>query len=742
MLVVALFLSSIGLGDERKEQAITGADAGPLAVAPEDKARDELLKRNKFAIAGPEYKQIFEAYIGLHRKKELPVFITSDSILNGFHVLYEESIARLEQTNAAVLRRGLASAWEQLQHGSKVVGGNPDLVLAARVRARTVIGTALVLSGGVAETNDKALAAMIKAEVAKVNAAVGPAAVEWAKDGAREAQVQIDYSRMKPRGFYTRSPRLSAYFRATAYLQSVPFFQDNDQDLVAAVLICESFQTTKKEGLFEKESPDLLTRFDVLFDKLVGPAADSRVSEINRVLERSNLNLDGDGLATFRNEMTLLSVGAPPLVRDLPQGDPESPRVSFRVLPARLVPESPMFQATTDPREFPGRTMPSGLEICVALSRTSHAIDLGREKNWPAVVDRIHESHMDLAMEDSPSVYRRYLAVLATLNAEPEKDAPRFLLSDAWKTKQIQTTLAGWAQLRHTWQLQAKESMSLFSAVEHSTGFVEPVPEFYANLGELAAATKELLTEAGALGIDLDATEENLQKAIAGVEKSRDAKGVPQWKAIDDDTKGRVNWYCVERHWMPEDFDDAIWPKLAAGCLVEWKLQLKKVQAGEQPDEPTRNTFAGSSEDIAELWDTLIETCKTLELLSHKQLRGAEFKKRDTGFIEHYGETLAKIMFYDGNAYLAPQDDAPRTADVHSDPRGGQVLEVGIGRPRAIYVLYPWKGEEILCRGAVLPYYEFPSKERLTDEQWRKTLDSEPTPQQPEWLKRINVEKP
>ena len=44
--------------------------------------------------------------------------------------------------------------------------------------------------------------------------------------------------------------------------------------------------------------------------------------------------------------------------------------------------------------------------------------------------------------------------------------------------------------------------------------------------------------------------------------------------------------------------------------------------------------------------------------------------------------------------------DIPRSRD-------GKVLEVGVARPRALYVLYPIKGKEILCRGVVLPYYEF-----------------------------------
>ena len=59
----------------------------------------ELLRQHKFVIAGEPYKQIFQPYIS----SKSPVFITSDSLLNGFHVLFEESVYRLEMAHARKL---------------------------------------------------------------------------------------------------------------------------------------------------------------------------------------------------------------------------------------------------------------------------------------------------------------------------------------------------------------------------------------------------------------------------------------------------------------------------------------------------------------------------------------------------------------------------------------------------------------------------------------------------------------
>jgi hypothetical protein len=64
-------------------------------------------------------------------------------------------------------------------------------------------------------------------------------------------------------------------------------------------------------------------------------------------------------------------------------------------------------------------------------------------------------------------------------------------------------------------------------------------------------------------------------------------------------------------------------------------------------------------------------------------------------------------------------------------------LEVGISRPRALYLLYPVKGGEILCRGAVMPYYEFVHDSRLTDVEWKSLLDSDKRPKSPDWIAPI-----
>ncbi|MDZ4199521.1 MAG: DUF3160 domain-containing protein, partial [Kiritimatiellia bacterium] len=44
---------------------------------------------------------------------------------------------------------------------------------------------------------------------------------------------------------------------------------------------------------------------------------------------------------------------------------------------------------------------------------------------------------------------------------------------------------------------------------------------------------------------------------------------------------------------------------------------------------------------------------------------------------------------------------------------------------------------EVLCRGVVLPYYEFANPERLTNDEWMDRLAAENRPAIPDWIAPI-----
>ena len=59
------------------------------------------LEKNRILITNEAYKQIFSAYLS----GDKPLFITSDSLINAYHVLYEESILRTAQAASEIIPR-------------------------------------------------------------------------------------------------------------------------------------------------------------------------------------------------------------------------------------------------------------------------------------------------------------------------------------------------------------------------------------------------------------------------------------------------------------------------------------------------------------------------------------------------------------------------------------------------------------------------------------------------------------
>ena len=99
---------------------------------------------------------------------------------------------------------------------------------------------------------------------------------------------------------------------------------------------------------------------------------------------------------------------------------------------------------------------------------------------------------------------------------------------------------------------------------------------------------------------------------------------------------------------------------------------------------------------LAPLWEAFSGTCLQIAEIAEKQLAGEDFSEEDNELLGSLGRLLTEFHLNEyGEGSVPGADDAMRVADIVEDPRPGrrEVFEVGVGRPRIIYVLYPWKGE-------------------------------------------------
>ena len=695
------------------------------------------LAERKILVAGPPYRQVFQVYEG----SRVPTFVTADAVLNAFHVLLEESIVRLEGARAGRLAGVLRPIWDGIPEAIKQFDGPEEEKQDAGRRAQITIGVALRLLGAEFPGASKEILGPIEAESARVVAASGRLRPEWLGP-PEDGFPFIDYGRFEPRGFYTRDERLKAYFRATAWLQAVPFRIGQDRELLTAAVISEAISGTLARFDFE--------RFNRIRGWLLGSRGDQPIrsrTSAGRPWSKEDFKAYRTDCKEAWKSANVTNDGAPD------QTDPRfhGTEPCLRVLPAASFPEGRLFDLWCDPRAQPARE-PSGLFVAAALGG-----DFARRE---ALAHRTPGEAEELAraidactsLASCYGLHGDYLRCLEALLDEAEPDAPAFLSSDAWKRKSTNAVLAGWAQSRHTWVLQAREDVMWGGKEDTLAGFVEPDPEFFSRLAELIERSSTLLEKEGAFDESLSRHE--LLWLAKDLAESLRAGGSPRASTeiemmVMYGRKSAIgDWFECLR--SGEEFGGIpgrgdLEPEEVPKVLKALDGDIKLLEGTAPLPRLLASCVSEITPPLQRTWQRLERLCRRLESMSQKQLRGRPWDADERNLLLNFGPALGAAMLYEGNSYEHPNDDAPRVSSAYADlrdPKAPRYFQVGIARPRALYVLYPWNGEDRLCRGVVVPYREFVGPKRLGDAEWRTLLDSKDAPTSPSWMEPVISPEP
>ncbi|UCF85667.1 MAG: DUF3160 domain-containing protein, partial [Desulfobacteraceae bacterium] len=385
-----------------------------------------ILKKNRILISNRWYKQVFSAYLSGRN----PLFITSDSLLNAYHVLYEESILRLESSMAEQLPEILQTILNNLKDIDKDMRGNPELVSASKKRAKLVAGIGLRLIDHSFRLEEAELDTILEEECKKIVEAQIVDKPDWLGQ-ADSSFLSLDYSRYKPRGFYTRTEKLQRHFRAVSWLQSIPFRIESDEELLAILMLGNTVSQRRKEHQQYQKFFGAYRSFIGKEDDWDLMTAARHAQLMPRDFSRNPLQLDRKHL----RERWTRQYDDRPKINDqisLPPIDPnEVYGLNFRIISAYRTPSAILFQQTTDSRRFydPWRSYPNGLEVCIAL---------GSEYARKTLVDS-HKAKLLQTIDTHTTcfsgngIYFSYLNALKALLDEPETDAPDFMWNDAWQ---------------------------------------------------------------------------------------------------------------------------------------------------------------------------------------------------------------------------------------------------------------------------------------------------------------------
>ena len=644
----------------------------------ENEAALKLFAKNGFVVTIPKakYTQLPGFYDRLSHSG-IPVFVTSDTVLHLYHILFDNLLMEIEQksfrNDLSQLTREMVRVFDRMYTDDAKAARPVTVMTSAYRRNVAYFSVAAKLLD-----EDFEVPGYVEKEVSREIALIEK------HSGFQESPLftyKEDYSQYVPRGHYTRSPELESYFKAMMWYGRMTFLlKGKTAEVRDAIVTDDVARMQTRQAIAIQEA---LTQNKELFDKwqkiytvtafFVGFSDDLTVEDYAQAIQEylfqtRNPDVHSDqGIDRLRREFAKMASpaiygGTGNIVVEKPVTEEDLDKaldktMGMRFFGQRFIPDSyfmgrlvgmaytgkddPFSKVTTP--IGPIRGFPRGLDVMAVLGsdRSSEILDEHGDDEYVKYDDTVRKLKQELTELDNQdwhqNLYWGWLAALRTLLVPLPSGYPTFMRTEAWEDRYLEEACASWSQLRHDTILYAKQSYGMVgSAMPPQTkpkGYIEPSIELYS----------ELLS---------------LNKMMQ--------KGLDDFGLLDRTWSNRLGY-------------------------------------------------------VNTLLDRLID-------LSTKELEGKELAEQDMRFIEHFGGSLNGAI----GDLLPKSTTTAIIADVHTEPNSKQVVEEGTGALHVIWVACPLgDGKYFVCAGPVLSYYEFkhPMSDRLTDEKWQKMIEQDKEPE-------------
>lgn len=541
------------------------------------RARTMLAQNGFVATPYPKRQDDFVAAYAYLKEKAVPIFITSDTLLHLYHVQFDETLKTVEEqtfyNDLWDMSQTLAAQMKSIQKESS----SPLVREAARTNTAYFSVVLEQLKPEAEQRQDRSFSEDkpnayaftvpddVRGQVAEENALIE------AHRGFAASPIfsyQEDYSQYVPCGHYTRSEKLKNYFKAFMYLGRMGFLlkggcadclvsePEAEKQTLQALLIANEL----------KAHPDLMKRWQRIYDVTsyyVGTADDltpiAYIEAMNDVFGgRLNYTAaDSAAIKKLKRELAQKrlpaiygGIGDCTVRTDLPAPLAEqadqclASTQGMRLMGQRFVPDSWMmsqlvsppvgkylgetfaFTTVTAPSGDDVKGFPRGLEVMALLGseRAKELVDQGGDSNYQNYQPQFSSVKAEIdAFTDADwgkNAYWSWLRSLQALMKTYDSAFPPFMRSRAWEDKQLNATLASWAELRHDTILFVKQSYTfqgLGAAGPNKpvkpklpvVGYIEPVPEFYERL---LALTRDTNTKLSRLNVLDDSGKDRLDR--------------------------------------------------------------------------------------------------------------------------------------------------------------------------------------------------------------------------------------
>ncbi len=173
---------------------------------------------------------------------------------------------------------------------------------------------------------------------------------------------------------------------------------------------------------------------------------------------------------------------------------------SFALLGQRYVIDSHVFSQVVYPATKTFRMMPNPLDVAyAALGNDQAAFLLRDELSSSGYAPNLAKARQLVDWHDdafwSSNLYSSWLGALRELSpAKQDMSAlPAVARTESWGRRLLNAQLASWAELRHDTLLYAKQSYTGTPSCEYPDGYVDPYPEVFKRLKDMATRAADKL---------------------------------------------------------------------------------------------------------------------------------------------------------------------------------------------------------------------------------------------------------
>jgi hypothetical protein len=401
----------------------------------------------------------------------LPSFVTSDAALHLIHVLLDDVLVNVERE---LLGPALQRLLEGMRGQGRLLRGRlPADLEGALERVLFRLDVAASLLEGHAHGLDAERARQVAREIASIEA----------RGRGQGPLGEVDYGGFVVRGHYTRSEALGRFFKATLLLYTAATQKPDEAALLTAL------------ALSDPRNRALVALLDDFGRTLVGPAA-----------SRTPLALAAQARQAFGPAPSWSELGSKPGWLGRAEHHPAQPLGAAVTLLARRWPaDNGLLTVDMESGE-----LPDPLYVLAALGSDRARAHLdGAMQARPSLAHSLGEARTALQagrLGDTQSVGGRFLLSLRWLLLPYPEGYPAFQRTDGWSDHNLVSAAASWAEWRRDTILHVQPPLVWAEGGDEDAlppgkaGFVEPVPELFAELAALLGDAHQLLDEAGYFG--------------------------------------------------------------------------------------------------------------------------------------------------------------------------------------------------------------------------------------------------